>query len=120
MTSLTDLIPPLDLLVQNRIGIVDHRSSADEFRRVGEGIIGNMISQGFIRPDSKVLDVGCGLGRLARPLTKYLNGGEYCGVDIVKSSIEWCRANYASYQNFDFRYADVYNTVYNPAACTLA
>jgi ubiquinone/menaquinone biosynthesis C-methylase UbiE len=36
-----------------------------------------------LRPDEKILDVGCGIGRKTLPLTQYLTKGrEYEGIDI--------------------------------------
>src|SRR5437660_12267383 len=52
---------------------------------------------------------------MARPLTKYLKGGSYEGIDIVARSVQWCQRTYASrYPNFRFHFADIYNKVYNP------
>ena len=62
-----------------------------------------------------MLDVGSGTGRMARPLTRYLKGGSYEGIDIVARSVQWCQRTYASrYPNFRFHFADIYNKVYNP------
>ena len=70
-----------------------------------------------LRPTDRVLDVGCGLGRMAVPLTTYLKppAGRYDGFDIVPKGIEWCRERFTPrYPNFGFVLADVYNTHYNP------
>ena len=49
---------------------------------------------GKLKPGEKVLDVGCGLGRMAMPLTGYLkDGGSYEGFDIVAEGINWCKEN---------------------------
>src|SRR5258705_4096935 len=62
-----------------------------------------------IEPNHTVLEVGCGVGRDAIQLTKHLSGeGEYFGVDIIKPSIEWCKANISSrYPNFHFFHYNV-------------
>lgn len=68
-----------------------------------------------LKPDGKVLDIGCGIGRLAVPLTNYLNqNGVYEGFDIVDFGIEWCKKNISSrFPNFRFRCVDLKNDLYN-------
>jgi SAM-dependent methyltransferase len=69
-----------------------------------------------LTPSSRVLDVGCGFGRLAIGLVQYLDEkGSYDGLDIVPSAIEWCTANITmGHPNLRFVHADVVNTEYNP------
>jgi ubiquinone/menaquinone biosynthesis C-methylase UbiE len=111
------LIPPDDLIVQNAIGVNDKQNIAAEFDAIGHGLIKEMVNNGFIKPETRVLDVGCGLGRTARALTKILNSsGAYIGLDTTKSSIEWCLENYSSFKNFTFIWSDVYSTFYNPSS----
>ena len=41
---------------------------------------------------NSVLDVGCGIGRMAIPLARYLNtDGKYEGFDIIPENIAWCQ-----------------------------
>lgn len=69
-----------------------------------------------LKPSDWVLDVGCGVGRMAVPLTGYLTKeGGYEGFDIVGDWIKWCKNNITpKYPNFNFQLADVYNKEYNP------
>jgi SAM-dependent methyltransferase len=85
-----------------------------EFKKIGENFFQYFVSMAGLKPYERVLDVGCGTGRMALPLTKYLKGGSYEGIDIVASSIEWCQKTYAPlYPNFHFHFADIYNKAYN-------
>jgi SAM-dependent methyltransferase len=121
MTLDSYLIPPDDLILKNGIGIGDRGNIGAEFRQVGATLIGEMTRGGYILPNQRVLDVGCGLGRLARALTQYLSPmGVYFGIDVTKSSIDWCREQYREYPNFHFIHADLFNTEYNPTATTPA
>jgi SAM-dependent methyltransferase len=43
-----------------------------------------------LRPDGYLIDVGCGSGRLAKPLTSYLSG-HYSGFDVVADLVEYAR-----------------------------
>lgn len=115
------LTPPDDLILKNRIGVGDRDNIGREFQELGAGLIGEMIRDGLILPNYSVLDVGCGLGRLARALTQYLSpSGAYFGIDITKSSIDWCTDHYTGYSNFQFIHADLFNTEYNPTGIARA
>jgi SAM-dependent methyltransferase len=48
-----------------------------------------LISQG-LKPEHRLLDIGCGTGRLARKAVPYLDIGKYCGVDISQAAIDAC------------------------------
>lgn len=69
-----------------------------------------------LTPHSKVLDVGCGMGRLATALIAYLDSdGRYDGFDIVPSGIKWAQENIAEgHPNIHFVLSDIYNKEYNP------
>jgi ubiquinone/menaquinone biosynthesis C-methylase UbiE len=115
------LVPPDDLILKNGIGVNDQKNIGTEFQEIGAGLVAEMISGGYILPDYRVLDVGCGLGRLARALTQHLSpAGSYFGIDVTKSSIDWCTDHYRGHPNFHFIHANVFNTQYNPTAATPA
>jgi len=93
--------------------------------KIGGGdfwVIGTEFFQYFVRlgglqPASIFLDVGCGIGRMAAPLTQYLISpdGQYFGFDIDKKGIQWCQQNITKkFPNFQFQTVDVINPYYNP------
>ncbi len=85
------------------------------FRQIGDKFLGYFVEFGGLKPNHAVLEVGCGPGRMARPLTQYLDSGSYDGFDVIPECIRWCRASIASrYMNFRFQIADIYNGSYNP------
>jgi len=45
---------------------------------------------------SEVLEVGCGVGRLARELAQIIDEGSYTGFDIAPAAVQWLETNYAS------------------------
>jgi SAM-dependent methyltransferase len=86
-----------------------------DFNKVGEEFLQHFVKLGGLQPHERVLDVGCGTGRMALPLTRYLAKGSYEGIDIDGPSIKWCQKNYTSrYPSFHFHFADIYNKMYNP------
>ena len=106
------LIPPRRMTA---IGVWDFRKTGEEFFRYFTEIA-------KLQSDAKILDVGCGLGRMAVPLTSYLNGnGSYEGFDIESRGIKWCRKNVTPlYPNFKFQHSDIFNLGYNPNGSVLA
>lgn len=90
-------------------------TGSGDFINSGKQLAKLCIEHGNIKPDAKVLDVGCGIGRLAVALTKYLSPqGNYYGFDVVEDGIKWCRSTITpSYPNFEFRYIPLRNDLYN-------
>ena len=89
---------------------------AGNFRAVGQEFLGHFKELGGLRPEHDVLDVGCGIGRMAVPLTGYLAPtSSYEGFDIVPAGVRWCEENITQrFPNFRFQVADIYNQRYNP------
>ena len=93
-----------------------------DFRKTGRDFVDFLIRECGLQPDHQVLDVGCGVGRVAVALTGYLDStGGYEGFDIVPQEVTWCRTHVASrFPNFRFQLADVRNQTYNPKGTTAA
>jgi SAM-dependent methyltransferase len=87
-----------------------------DFRTTGEEFLGHFRELGGLRPEDRVLEIGCGIGRMARVLAPVLRPpGSYDGFDIVASGIAWCRERYrGTAAPFRFVHADLGNTAYNP------
>jgi ubiquinone/menaquinone biosynthesis C-methylase UbiE len=70
-----------------------------------------------INEDHAVLEIGCGVGRDAIPLTQVLNGrGRYIGIDIIEDSIQWCKDNITRrHPNFSFYHYPVKSPIHNPS-----
>ncbi|MET0271396.1 MAG: class I SAM-dependent methyltransferase [Phenylobacterium sp.] len=82
-------------------------ASGQEFR--------DFLIQNGLEPQHRLLDVGCGLGRLAVALMGYLdNGGSYDGFDIMPPTIRWCRRITDADPRFRFKLVDLHSDRYHP------
>ena len=93
-----------------------YSTMAGDYHKIGHDFRKLLINIGNLSPDDAVLDVGCGNGRMAVPLTNYLSPrGRYEGFDVIKSGVDWCSANISPrFPAFQFRWVDVKNGNYNP------
>jgi SAM-dependent methyltransferase len=85
------------------------------FEAGGREFIDHLIRFGGLRPSDRVLDVGCGIGRVAVPLVPYLESGSYEGFDVHEEAIRWCEANIATRApRFHFKTVPVQSGWFNP------
>ena len=72
--------------------------------------------KGFTRNESvKIVDFGCGHGKLA-PVSVFFTHpeGEYLGIDIQESYINYCRRKYVQLPRVKFHVSKDYNPLYSP------
>ncbi len=88
-----------------------------DFQETGEELVGRLHQLAGLTASDRVLDVGCGIGRIARVLVPELRPpGSYDGFDVVAEAIAWCQERYRETAvPFRFAHADIQNTVYNPS-----
>jgi ubiquinone/menaquinone biosynthesis C-methylase UbiE len=93
---------PFGVPPRGKTGIVH-----SEYVKAGEKYLTYFREFAGLQQQNSVLDVGCGIGCIAVPLTRFLNEkGSYEGFDIVKSDINWCNKNIsAKHPNFHFQYS---------------
>ncbi len=103
------LIPPPSLMREEGITILE------EWFRWGEEWSNLLRSHGGLTPSSNVLEIGCGLGRIAFAIRYLVRSGTYTGFEIVKQKIEFLeRTFHRAHPHFSFSWADVHNSYYNP------
>jgi SAM-dependent methyltransferase len=111
--ELTDL-PPNHLRI--RIG-VGNRVLANHvhFLQMGSGIWLYFLSRQYCTFGSDVVELGCGCGRIAYPLTGDWFEGSYVGVDIDQEMIEYCRKHFSK-KRFSFVLSGHESETYSPGA----
>lgn len=104
-----------DLIPKNRLMRSEGISNLEEWFRWAEEWKMYLCVYGNLESGSDVLEMGCGLGRIAYPLRFILrDGGTYTGFDIVKYKIDFLSEKYKSkLPNYTFVWADVFNSEYN-------
>jgi SAM-dependent methyltransferase len=109
---LTEELQPPPELIAYASGSADQA----QFRAIGKEFLDHFRDLTDLQPNARVLDVGCGCGRMALVLAEYLDQrGSYEGIDIDTASIHWASEHITKrYPNFRFQRADVFNTTYNP------
>ena len=105
----TELIPPNHLI--ELIG----GGGPEGYKTVGRDFLEIFREYGGLKPTHRILEVGCGCGSMAMPLTSYLTTGSFEGFDIVPESIRWCQENITPrWPNFTFQHSALFNFFYNP------
>lgn len=87
-------LPPAHLRARVGVGnrIVFNQSS---YISVGYKFWVNNLLEGFCSGSSNIVEIGCGCGRMVKPLfesAKYR--GRYVGIDIDQEMLEWCEKHY--------------------------
>ena len=90
-----ELLPPRRLMSQ----------VPGNFQQVGTEFLGHFTNLGGLLIDHRVLDIGCGPGRMALPLTGFLStAGSYEGIDTWSEAVDWCAEQITPrFGNFRFR-----------------
>jgi SAM-dependent methyltransferase len=86
------------------------------YRATGQHAVDLLRTHVGLGPDDRVLDIGCGNGRVTRPLADALSReGGYIGFDVSRAAIRYCRRRFGPIRpDFEFHHIDIHNGVYNP------
>ena len=106
------LLPPRRMIFVGSNSII----KAD-YHVIGRELVDLAVRMAGLRPESSVLEVGSGTGRIASTLTTILSSeGRFEGFEIVPAGVQWCQTRITPrFPRFHFTHADVFNAVYNPA-----
>lgn len=104
-------LPPL----QYRMG-GEHFRSDDAFVAAAVADVKRLASLAGLDRGSRLLDWGCGAGRLAVGIAEQFGSiADYHGVDVQRPLIEWAQRHIGRRQGFRFTHVDLANARYNPA-----
>jgi SAM-dependent methyltransferase len=108
------LVPPPRLMGEEGITVLE------EWFRWGEEWSLLLRLHGAVDRAHHVLEIGCGLGRIAFPLRYILTADrQYTGFEVVRRKIDFLTEHFTpAHPNFRFVWADVVNSYYNPAGRT--
>jgi ubiquinone/menaquinone biosynthesis C-methylase UbiE len=112
--------PGIDELIPPERALPSYTRKGD-FKKAGARFRQAAVDAG-LEPHHRMLDLGCGVGRLAVALSEHLDDrGRYVGLDTDRKAIKACNKWIASkLPQFTFVWADVFNTNYNRNADTKA
>jgi SAM-dependent methyltransferase len=93
--------------------------SRGDFDADGRWFIDQLALRNLLPAGVRILDVGCGCGRLALALARDPRVArlevKYHGIDVDRPSIAWCRRHIGSgKETFDFEHVDLRSRSYNP------
>ncbi len=110
-------LPPKDL--RTRVGPFCDPAL---FERSGEEMAASIVALCGLSSSARILEIGCGCGRLARAFAGHLGpAGSYEGFDVVPVLVDWCRRHLEPVlPNFRFSFADILVPGYTPTGAVAA
>ena len=84
------------------------------FVSIGNQLVQLMVARAGLGEGMTVVDIGCGIGRVAVAMSKRLRQIRYTGFDVVNYGILWCRKRFSALPDYRFMHADIFNSFYNP------
>jgi SAM-dependent methyltransferase len=86
----------------------------DFYLKSAEGEANRLVNHFQCTQDSRVLDVGCGQGRLPIGILRVIGKTNYVGIDVDRKSVDWCKRYIErDHPSFKFEHLNLYNERYN-------
>jgi SAM-dependent methyltransferase len=94
---------------------------SDKFYLMSAVLEATKFSARLASKDARIVDIGCGLGRLATGLIAEAGSVDYLGIDANEEFVRWCQDNIESqHPSFRFVHLDMANERYNPGGTIVA
>jgi SAM-dependent methyltransferase len=87
-------------------------AGAGDFRKIGDQQVDLLVSRAGLTEEDRVLDVGCGIGRIAIAMHRRFPNLQYSGFDVVRYGIDWITKKFNSLKSYKFYHADVHNWLF--------
>lgn len=87
---------------------------AEHITKTFHAVVDNVISQLQLTGNEKILDVGCGDGRISEQLAKKVPKGSVVGIDYSHDMIKFARKTYNNVYNLTFYTVDVAKLDFKP------
>lgn len=98
-----------------------HNVGGGDFHNTGDAFFALFRTEVALEPESHVLDLGCGAGRLAFPICAFLSAnGRYTGFDIAPRAIRFARRHVRGACSIEFVLADLANHEYQRSGASAA
>ena len=117
------VVAPLIAPVVRRTSLLDgagapppliNYAGAGDFHVIGRIQTAQLVQRAKLGPETRVLDIGSGIGRTALALAERFPQLPYRGFDVVRYGVEWSRKALRRHPSFGFDHVDVRNDFYNP------
>jgi SAM-dependent methyltransferase len=90
-------------------------SRLDNYAEIADWHVAQVQRYVGIKPTDNVVEIGCGIGRMAIPLTRMLTSGSYLGTEVMRDQVLWLTEHVSSrHTNFSFVHHDIHDTLHNP------
>ncbi len=90
-------------------------SRLDNYAQIADWHVAQVQKYVGIKPTDDVVEIGCGIGRMAIPLTTMLTSGSYVGTEVIRDHVLWLTEHVSSgHPNFSFVHHDIHDTLHNP------
>lgn len=100
-------LPPIEYI--NTIG----SDTYQHFKNAMCGTFSELMRRFKLGPDSRILDIGSGCGRMAYPFSYLIDGGKYFGVDVWRQGVDWCNSYFSNVNaNMEFKVLSAENNYY--------
>src|SRR5713226_4909489 len=101
-------LPPASLRMRIGVGNRILRNHKD-FIESGNAIVSELSGKGYLKRNSDILELGCGCGRNAIALSKFIDGKRtYSGQDVDEEMIRWCQ-DHLQTDRVKFYHANIYS-----------
>ncbi|MFZ4718200.1 MAG: class I SAM-dependent methyltransferase [Ilumatobacteraceae bacterium] len=88
--------------------------SEERYVQLGDEMVARIGTVVDLAACRRVVDIGCGYGRIGAAFLRSGFAGRYDGFDMLRPHLEWCNAHLGN-RRFRYHYMDIHSERYNPS-----